>query len=90
MDVNKIREVIDIYRKGFEQKKISKKRSSRNSRPSSKEERLAHIHEMLDEIEIFLEEERIEKAFRWLGFIQGCLWSTGFYTIEELKNHNRP
>lgn len=35
-------------------------------------------------------EGRIEKAFRWLGFVQGCLWATGQYTLDELKNHNRP
>jgi len=31
----------------------------------------------------------IEKAMRWLGFIQGGLWSQGFYSIEDMKNHNR-
>ncbi|MDD2696684.1 MAG: hypothetical protein PHE52_00800 [Candidatus Pacebacteria bacterium] len=45
---------------------------------------------MLDKMEGFLKEGRIEKAFRWLGFIQGCLWSTGEYTLEDLMNHNRP
>lgn len=34
--------------------------------------------------------ERIEKKFRWLGFIQGILWMTGEATIEASKNTNKP
>lgn len=31
-----------------------------------------------------------EKAMRWLGFIQGALWTNGAATIDELKDMNRP
>jgi len=31
-----------------------------------------------------------EKAMRWLGFIQGALWTKGLATIDELKDMNRP
>lgn len=34
--------------------------------------------------------ERLEKKFRWLGFIQGALWSMGLYTVDELKADNMP
>lgn len=30
-----------------------------------------------------------EKLMRWLGFMQGAMWDMGYYTIDELKNHNR-
>jgi hypothetical protein len=30
-----------------------------------------------------------EKAMRWLGFIQGVLWSTGVKTIDEMREDNR-
>lgn len=30
------------------------------------------------------------KAKRWLGFVQGVLWSTGVRTIEQMKDDNRP
>jgi hypothetical protein len=30
-----------------------------------------------------------EKAHRWLGFIQGVLWLSGVYTLDELKEHSR-
>ena len=31
-----------------------------------------------------------EKFMRWLGFVQGVFYSTGVYTIEQMKAHNRP
>jgi hypothetical protein len=38
----------------------------------------------------FVDEGRIEKAMRWLGFLQGVLWARGFYSLDDLKNHSRP
>ena len=33
--------------------------------------------------------EDVEKANRWLGFIQGVLWTTGVRTIDEMREDNR-
>lgn len=53
--------------------------------------RLAHVRDrMLPLTNEFAQDGRIEKAFRWLGFIQGVLWCEGIFTIEEMKDHNRP
>lgn len=30
-----------------------------------------------------------DKAMRWLCFVQGCLWTHGIYTIDEMKDDNR-
>jgi len=30
----------------------------------------------------------MEKSMRWLGFIQGVLYTKHVYTIDELKAHN--
>ncbi len=30
------------------------------------------------------------KVFRWLGFMQGVLWTLNVYTIDELRRHNMP
>lgn len=51
---------------------------------------LKHCRYMVNEILSFLEQNRTEKAFRWLGFLQGCLWTTGVFSLDELKGHNRP
>lgn len=90
MTADKVREVIAIYRKKFEEMEIPKKKGPHNSFPGFDEDFLSHCHGMLDEMEVFIKETRTEKVFRWLGFIQGALWRSGVYTVEELKNHNRP
>ena len=90
MTADKVREVVATYREKLEERGIPKKSFPHNSLPKSDNDRLAHCHGMLDEIEEFLKDNRMGKVFRWLGFIQGCLWSCGIYTIEGLKNHNRP
>lgn len=48
-----------------------------------------HIKWMLEEINLFLVEDRLDKAFRWLGFIQGAFWVDGTFSIEDMKTHNR-
>lgn len=90
MEAQKILEVIAVYRKRFLEQGISIVDFPHTSNPGSKGEILAHCHGMLDRMEGFIKEGRMEKTFRWLGFIQGCLWSTGEYTLEDLQNHNRP
>lgn len=90
MDGNKVLEVIGIYRSFFEKSGIPKKDFPHNQLTNTDENVLAHCHGMLDEMEQFVVKGRMEKVFRWLGFIQGCLWSTGYFTLDELKNHNRP
>ena len=90
MDGPKILEVIGIYRQHFTEKGIPAADFPHIGRPNSKHGILAHCHGMLAKMEVFVKEGRIDKAFRWPGFVQGCLWSTGQYSLEELKNHNRP
>jgi hypothetical protein len=51
---------------------------------------LKHINEMIGKMRVFLTEGRREKAFRWLGFIQGVFYSLGLYTIDDMADHNRP
>ena len=35
-----------------------------------------------------IERRNTEKAMRWLGFIQGMLFYTGHYTIDEMRAHS--
>ncbi len=89
MDVQKIREAIVTYRKYFEKLGVPKGDFQRDKNPSFFEAYM-HCHGMLDKMERFLEEGRIDKVQRWLGFIQGVLWATSAFGLEELKAHNRP
>ena len=74
----------------FRELNVPKQQFPHNELPKSDNDFLAHCHGMLDKMEIFIQEGRMDKVFRWLGFIQGCLWRIGVYTVEEMKNHSRP
>ncbi|OGZ43144.1 MAG: hypothetical protein A2W41_00415 [Candidatus Ryanbacteria bacterium RIFCSPHIGHO2_01_45_13] len=90
MTADKIREALSIYQAKFTAEEISKWRfpDDQKAVPFLKAT-LSHAHWMIDEIYGFLAEGKIEKAHRWLGFIQGVLWATGQYTIEDLAAHSR-
>lgn len=90
MNIDEIRIVLSIYRQKLDELGIPKQKAQHDFFPSSNSEYLAHCHAMLDDMETFLEEGNMDKLFRWLGFIQACLWRAKIFTIEELKKHNRP
>jgi hypothetical protein len=48
-----------------------------------------HLMWMCCQLQEFVTEGKLDKANRWLGFVQGCLWLYDFYSIEEMKDHNR-
>ncbi len=50
---------------------------------------LNHICYMVGEIRIFIENNKMEKANRWLGFVQACIWNLGYATLGELRTDNR-
>ena len=90
MTKTKVRKVLALYRKVFKNSFVPEKKFSEDEAPFYDEQALAHCHATIAEMEIFLKEGRMDEVFRWLGFIQGCLWTAGLYTLEELKNHSRP
>ncbi len=51
---------------------------------------LAHALWMLPEMKEFVLKGRIDKAFRWLGFLQGILWVTGVMSIDDSRRANMP
>lgn len=90
MEDKKILQVIQLYRDYFIKKGIRPIDFSHDDLPCYDEQILGHCHGMLSKMEFFLKEGRRDKVFRWLGFIQGCLWSTRRYPLDDLKNHSRP
>lgn len=60
------------------------------ARHEGNETRPGHLVWMLLEASVFLTEGRIEKANRWLGFVQGSMAADGYATVEELKRANMP
>ncbi len=51
-------------------------------------EAIRHMLSMCDRVEVMIQEDRVEKAMRWLGFMQGVLWAQGSFTLNELRGHN--
>lgn len=56
--------------------------------PLDKGNQLRHASWMVSEAIKFTREGKLEKANRWLGFVQGVLWSTGQQTIEDMRQMN--
>jgi hypothetical protein len=53
--------------------------------------RTEHILWMCVEAQdVILKADKLDKAMRWLGFVQCGLWLLGFRTIEEMKHDNMP
>ena len=90
MTPDKVREDISLYRAYFVEHDIEEIEYHHEQIVYSPQDTLGHCHGMLDKILDFIRAGRIEETFMWLGFIQGCLWAEGVYTIAELQDHNRP
>ncbi|MFA5157743.1 MAG: hypothetical protein WC451_00935 [Patescibacteria group bacterium] len=90
MTSDKVLGVIETYRLRFEGEGIGKIDYPHDDLLDHAKIGLEHCHGMLDKMVEFVHEGRTEKAFRWLGFVQGVLWTNRAYTLTELKDHNRP
>lgn len=55
---------------------------------AGKYEVLNHALWMCTQIEGFIRQNRMAKAYRWIGMVQGLLFMGGVYSIAELKEHN--
>jgi len=44
---------------------------------------LGHCSQMLDKMEAFLDEGRVDKALRWLGFILGCAYAVNLRPTQK-------
>ena len=49
---------------------------------------LGHILWMCEEIEV-MAQDNLDKAFRWLGFVQGVLWTRGRRSIYQMRCDNK-
>lgn len=58
-------------------------------RGTGKTDALQHAAWMCGEAGRFLKQGRLYKTARWIGWIQGVLWTSGVCSLEELRGHNR-
>lgn len=90
MDITQSLEVITKYRELLIQECPAE--GPNNCSPSEQEQR-NHLVHMLDKMEEMLNTSEFpvtnwDKFNRWLGFVQGILWASGDYTLNEMKEHN--
>jgi hypothetical protein len=102
MTIEKCREVLDLYERELpeEQRRlrrqydpvfdhlftmIPKMRAMLNEAEWEEREAAGNVLERYRNVV-----PKREKFMRWLGFMQGVLWNNGIYTLDQLKDHNRP
>ena len=92
MTQEKLLLTIDKYEKKFKEMEITPLEFPLNKlMEHHKFLTLGHCYAMLPDLRKFVEEgtqKKLEKAFRWIGFIQGVLWSKGIFTIDEMRYDN--
>lgn len=95
MTEEKILEVVARYRHRFTLENIPKRRMNPHCffsphRNASTRQMLMHAHYLLDGIEAYAKDPaRTGKTGRHLGSCQTLLWAAGWYTLDELMQHNR-
>jgi hypothetical protein len=90
MTPEKVKSVLDGYAKVLLELGA---RPSRNEDPETAidpDQAKHHLAWMCEETRNLIDEGRIEKAMRWLGFLQGALWALHLRTLEQMKNDNKP
>lgn len=93
MTPEKIISVITMYEERLLKEGVPKQRMDpkRTFASLTKEEILAHVHYLIDGVkEYATTPDKEGKTGRHLGSIQMCLSFAGWYTLEDLMNHNRP
>lgn len=70
-------------------KLIKSERAEYSLHNPSHAQALGHAVHMCSQIKGLVAEKKIDKAHRWLGFLQGILWTQGIFSIDEMRAHNR-
>lgn len=81
--------VLLMYGDTLSQHGFTPERHTSEELPTGKQ-RGQHLAWMCVEAVKIAEEDRTEKAMRWLDFIQGALWADGYRSVEDMKKDNKP
>lgn len=93
MTPEKIIAVIEMYEARLRRAGIPKLRMDpkHTFESLSKAERLQHAHFLCEGVKEYARDpQKQQKAARYLTVVQMCLSFAGWYTLEDLMNHNRP
>lgn len=98
MEVGQLMQVLATYEKRLSNGSIPAQKALTN-RVLNRAQRLSHCRWMCRTMVVMLgaaqqtdagvQPSEVEKANRWLGFVQGILASENYYTIDEMRTHTR-
>lgn len=80
----------ELVKRGIQKKQLEDFQYDLKCSEIPREDLLSHVYYMCDTAIGFVHEGRIEKAMRWLGYIQRDLFQADFYTLNGVKDHSRP
>lgn len=87
MSPEKITQLMHLYTRTIG---LDPLRDTRDGHGKDRHAALQHVVWMCGEVIEFAKTQRMAKASRWLGFIQGVLWTHGVMTIDQMRRHNMP
>lgn len=87
MTGEKVKEVLDKYESRLQ---VNGFKPIRGADKAHLFDRINHLTWMCIEARSFVDQGRLEKAMRWLGFIQGAFWAFCLDTVENMKLDNTP
>lgn len=87
MSPEKIKELMHFYTRTIG---ADPRREMTGSKGTDRQAALHHTVWMCGQVIEFAKAQRMDKANRWIGFIQGVLWSHGVMTIDQMRRHNMP
>ena len=93
MTPEKIIAIVEMYEKQLYKAGVSKIRidHKRTFASCNREEILAHAYYLIDGVKRYaVDSDKKRKTGSHLSAIQMCLSFAGWYTLEDLMNHNRP
>jgi hypothetical protein len=85
MTFEQVQQVVKQYMELLDQSGVKSKMHLTSGIPSTGDA-WSHARWTCEEISKMTD---LEKAIRWLGFVQGVLWATGRRTIDKMREDNR-
>ena len=92
MNSEKVISVVEMYEEKLREAGVPKIRMNpkRTFASLSREEMLAHAHFLTDGVKEYARDGKLRKMGSHLTAIQMCLSFAGWYTLEDLMDHNKP
>jgi hypothetical protein len=93
MTDDQIRQLADMYdvqcamMSHCEPKKIDPKEVGFTDNMDDFDKVFAHLRWCCGQIKRYLDQGHPLEARQWLGFVQGCLWMRGVFSLEEMRAH---